>query len=214
MTDTLQDALMDVRRAYRLLASYQQRMFELLSFVREHLGAEDYYQSHVHPLPQGIKGLGKQENSGMRYLPFYDLSAIWLKHKNQDAPWDNHLPGDMMFGAWVRSDTGFDKHSGLFDNQPVEQTQSVLVLSVVVCDQPMATPCNWYGKIWNGMDYPQDGEVNATDVPGYRCYAQSIALEQLSDRSAIETALADWCARASHKLNTPIGQISRREGGA
>ena len=55
------------------------------------------------------------------------------------------------------------------------------------------------------MGYPKDDEVNDADVPGYRCYAKSIDLEQLSNRDAIETAISDWCTRASQKLNTPIG---------
>lgn len=205
MSTNLQDALLDVRKAYRLLADFQQRMFELLGFIRERLGAEDYYHKYLYPLPQGLEGLDKRDNSGLRYLPFYDLSAIWLKNQGQDTPWDNHMPGDLMFGAWVRSDTDFDKYSGQFNGLPAEQSRSVLVLSVVVCETPMAKPCNWYGKIWDYMGYPEDDEVNDTDVPGYRCYAKSIDLEQLSDRDAIETAIADGCARASQKLNTPIG---------
>lgn len=205
MSTNLQEALLDVRKAYRLLADYQQRMFELLGFIRERLGAEDYHHQYLYPLPQGLAGLDKRDNSGLRYLPFFDLSAIWLKNKGQDAPWDNHMPGDLMFGAWVRSDTDFDKYSGQFNGLPAEQSSSVLVLSVVVCEKPMAKPCNWYGKIWNYVGYPENDEVNDSDVSGYRCYAKSIDLEQLSDRDSIETAIADWCARASQKLNTPIG---------
>ena len=115
------------------------------------------------------------------------------------------MPGDLMFGAWVRSDTGFNKYSGQFNGLPAEQNRSVLMLSVVVCEKPMTKPCNWYGKIWDYMGYPADDEVNDTDVPGYRCYAKAIDLEQLSDHDAMETAIAAWCACASQKLNTPIG---------
>lgn len=204
MTANLQDALLDVRRAYRLLADYQQRMFELLGFIRDRLGAVDYYQRYVYPLPQGLEGLEKRDNSGLRYLPFYDLSAMWLKNKGQEAPWDNHKAGDLMFGAWVRSDTGFDKHSGQFSELPAEQTRSVLVLSVVICDTPMKKPCNWYGSVWCGIGYPEDGEVNDTDLPGYRCYSKAIELDQLSDRDAIETAIDNWRADACHKLGTPL----------
>lgn len=208
MTTTLKDALLDVRKAYRLLADYQQRMFELLGYIREQLGATAYHHQYVYPLPQGLDGLEKRDNSGRRYLPFYGLSAIWLKNSGQEAHWDNHQPGDLMFGAWIRSDTGFDQHSGLFSPESVEQTSSELVLSVVVCDVPAAQPCNWYGTVWQGIDYPEDGEVNATDLPGYRCFAKAIALEQLADKAAVEAALEDWRTLASRRLDLPVSTFN------
>jgi len=204
MTVTLQDALLDVRKAYRLLADYQQRMFELLGYIREQLGATAYHQQYVYPLPQGLYGLEKRENSGRRYLPFYDLSAIWLKNSGQEAPWDNHRSGDLMFCAWVRSDTGFDQYSGEFSPEPVEQTRSELVLSVVVCDIPAAKPCNWYGNVWQGIDYPEDGQMNVTDLPGYRCFSKAIALAKLADKAAIQAALDEWRTLASRKLELPV----------
>ncbi|WP_032881792.1 hypothetical protein [Pseudomonas sp. PAMC 25886] len=206
MTGNMENALLDVRRAYRLLADYQQRMFELLGYIRDQVGATAYYHDYVNSLPQGLAGLEKRDNSGLRYLPFYDLTAIWLKNQGQEAPWNNHQAGDLMFGAWVRSDTGFDKHSGKFDGRAAEQTDSALVLSVVVCDIPAKAPCNLYADIWCGIDYPEDGEVNDSDVHGYRCFAQSIPLEQLSDQAAVDHAIATWCAQASDKLDKPIGR--------
>lgn len=208
MTGTLQDALLDVRKAYRLLGDYQQRMFELLGHIRERLGAAVYHHEYVYPLPQGLDRLEKRDNSGWRYLPFYDLSAIWLKSNGQEAPWDNHLPGDLMFGAWIRSDTGFDKYSGQFSSEPVEQTHSELVLSVVVCDKPADQPCNWYYKIWHSVGYPEDGEVNAADLPGYRCFAKAIPLERLANKVAIAAALDEWCVLASQQLDVPIDTFS------
>ncbi|WP_339847630.1 hypothetical protein [uncultured Halopseudomonas sp.] len=205
MTETLEKALLDVRSAYRLLADYQQRMFELLGFVREQLHATHYHHEYVYSLPQGLGGLENQCHSGKRYLPFYDLSAIWLKKKGQDAPWDDHRPGDLMFGAWVRSDTGFDKFTGEFSDKPVEQTRSELMLSVVVCDTPAPKPCNWYGNVWPAIDYPEDGEVNDHDLPGYRCFAKAIDLAQLGDKIAIDKAINDWRAVALMKLGLPSG---------
>lgn len=200
MTGTLEGALLDVRNAYRLLADYQQRMFELLGIVREQLGATHYHHEYLYSLPQGLGGLENQCHSGLRYLPFYDLSAIWLKNQGQDTPWDDHRPGDLMFGAWIRSDTGYDKYSGEFSDEPVEKTRSELVLSVVVCDEPAAKPCNWYGNVWAAMDYPENGEVNDWDLPGYRCFADAIVLTRLTDKAAITAAIAEWRALATRKL--------------
>ncbi|WP_022964709.1 hypothetical protein [Halopseudomonas pelagia] len=205
MTGTLYDALLDVRKAYRLLADYQQRMFELLAYIRDQLGADAYHHQYAYPLPKSLDGLEVRDNSGWRYLPFYDLSAIWLRPAGQQkAPWDHHQAGDLMYGAWVRSDTGFDIYSGQFNSMPVEQARSELVLSVVVCDEPAAAPYNWYAKVWQGMDYPEDGEINSTDLPGYRCFSKTIPLERLEDESAIKAVLEEWRCLAGQKLSLPV----------
>lgn len=213
MTTSLGDALSDVRRAYRLLADYQQRLFELLGYMRERLGATAYFQDYVFGRPGNVSGLENDEFAGWRYLPCFDLSVIWLKHGNQEAPWDTHRAGDQMFGAWIRSDTGFDKYSGRFVDEPIDEARSELVLSVVMCDTPAPAPCNWYNRVWCGIPYPPDGTVGHSDaVPGYRCYAKAIALEALADQVAVDRAIDDWCDAASEALGVPVG--STRKGHA
>ena len=209
MTSSLDDALLDVRRAYRLLADYQQHLFELLCYIRERLGANAYYQEHVFKRPGDAAGLESDEFSGWRYLPCYDLSLLWLKHAGQDAPWDNHRKGDQMFGAWIRSDTGFDKYSKTFSQESVEKTHSELVLSVVVCDTPAKAPYNWYSKVWCGIPYPADGTVGtASEVPGYRCYVKAIPLAALADQSSVNDMIDSWLSAASKALGLQIGPQS------
>lgn len=204
MTGNLEHALLDVRRAYRLLADYQQSLFELLGYIREHLGAVNYYHEYVYSQPKGLAGLDKRNDSGLRYLPFYDLAAIWLRFPGEQSEhWDNHLAGDLMFGAWVRSDTGFNKRDGSFRSEAVEDTRSELVLSVVVCEED-GTGINWYHNVWVAIKYPVDGQVNATDKPGYRCFAKAIPLAELADKASIDAALRTWCADATAKLGTSI----------
>ncbi|QNL88671.1 hypothetical protein N0B28_16270 [Pseudomonas sp. SD17-1] len=99
MNQDLNTALLDVRRAYRLLANYQKRQFDLLSYIRDKLEAIDYYQDYAFSRPNDLGGLENQANAGLRFLPFLDISAIWLRHQNQEEYWDKHLPGDLMFGA-------------------------------------------------------------------------------------------------------------------
>ncbi|MCL8300166.1 hypothetical protein N5I28_08075 [Pseudomonas mosselii] len=203
MTDPLNNALLDVRRAYRLLADYQQRMFELLGYIRDRLGAKDYHQAYVHSLPQSVAGLENRTASGLRYLPFYDLSVIWLRcPQNQADKPHTHLKGDLMFGAWVRSDTGYNKYTGQFSDTPVVATESELLISVVICDVP--APGNWYWNVWSAISYPADGEVNDQDKPGYRCFAKAVPLAQLADKVAIDSALHRWCLEASQKLDAEI----------
>ncbi|WP_244529026.1 MULTISPECIES: hypothetical protein [Pseudomonas] len=208
MHDELNAALLDVRRAYRLLADYQRRQFELLAYIRDRLGATAYYQEYVHKRPGDLSGLENVEASGLRYLPFLGLSALWLKHSGQEHYWDSHRAGDQMFGAWVRSDTGFDNYQGKFTDALPESTTSELVLSVVVCDQPGPEPYNWYDRAWLGIPYPENGTVGQTaDVPGYRVYAKSINLAELGDQAGVNTAIEQWRVEASDALGCTVGKV-------
>lgn len=206
---TLDAALLDVRKAYRLLADYQQRLFELMGLIRERLGASDYYHSYAQSLPQALAGMDKRDKSGLRFLPLFDASFIWLKHQGQPEPWAKPLPGDVMFGAWVRSDTGFDKHTSCFGDLPAEETSSEVVLSAVVCRDAPAGKFNWYDHAWCGIDYPEDGHVNDTDLPGFACYTKAAPLAAFADAASIEHTLGAWCAEAGTKLGIPLALASR-----
>ncbi|QHG62962.1 hypothetical protein [Pseudomonas putida] len=172
------------------------------------VGGEPHDINRPLPCPRSLAGLDKREDSGLRFLPFHDLAAIWLRFPQaHEAHWDNQRPGDLMFGAWIRSDTGFDKHTGNYSGEPAESSRSELVLSVVICDEPKEG--NWYNEYWTNIGYPEHGEVNSTDMPGYRCYANAIPLAQLADSASVDAALRTWCAHASAKLDTPIGLYPR-----
>ncbi|MGX9567208.1 hypothetical protein [Pseudomonas sp. CFBP 5748] len=205
MNQDLNAALLDVRRAYRLLANYQKRQFDLLSYVRNKLEAVSYYQDYAFSRQGDLRGLENQASAGLRFLPFLDISAIWLRHQNQDEFWDNHLPGDLMFGAWVRSDTGFDKYQGIYTEETAEVSKSILVLSVVICDKPNDNPGNWYNKVWNPLPYPEDGEVGTTEsVPGYRVYSNSIDLAELADQLSVDAAIEKWRKDAATALSVSL----------
>lgn len=205
MNHDLNAALLDVRRAYRLLANYQKRQFDLLSYIRNKLNAVPYYQDYAFPRQGDLGGLENQASAGLRFLPFLDISAIWLRHQDQDDFAYKHLPGDLMFGAWVRSDTGFDKYQGIYKEEAAETSSSALVLSVVICDMPNDNPGNWYIKVWNPLPYPEDGKVGASpSVPGYRVYSKSINLAKLADQLSVDSAIEQWRKEAATALNVPL----------
>ncbi|MGS0737950.1 hypothetical protein ACVBEG_15700 [Pseudomonas sp. GG8] len=134
-----------------------------------------------------------------------DISAIWLRRQNQEEFGDKHLPGDLMFGAWVRSDTGFDKYQGIYTEKTAEISKSVLVLSVVICDKLNDSPGNWYNKVWNPLPYPEDGKVGTSEsVPGYRVYSNSIDLAELADQLSVDASIEKWRKDAATALNVSL----------
>lgn len=200
---TIEDALLDVRKAYRLLADYQQRVLELLGFIREELGATYYFHSFRKLPPRSLDGLERSNNAGQRLLPFNDISMLWLLNQGQDDPTHFHQKGDMLIDVWVRSDTGNGEDNE--PKQPAEQSQSELRIFFFQCAEPKEERYNWYDQVWSRTDYPPLGEVTACDYnPGYRAYGEALNLSALTDETTVRQALSALRQRVSNKLDQII----------
>lgn len=203
MTTPLDAALLDVRKAYRLLADYQQRVLELLAFIRSELGAVPYHQHFRNKAPRSLDRLELDGSGGARLLPFNDVSALWLRYNGQDDPANQHRKGDLLIDIWVCSDSG----NGIED-KPVlgaEDSRSELRIYFFLCDQDSPENINWYYQVWNGTDYPPLGSVAPCDsTPGYRAYGEALALTDLSDEASTREAIAQLRARASVQLGQVI----------
>lgn len=206
MSTDLDAALLEVRKAYRLLEDYQRRMFELLAYIREQLRATPYHQEYILPRPGALGALENDANSGMRYLPMFDLSAFWLRHKGQAEFWDKHRAGDLLFAVWIQSDDGY--HSDTFSyRRPVEESRSKLIISAVLCDQPSPVELNWFHGVWHSLprySSLMEQVVSSEAAPGYRAWTAAIDLADLGSQEAVDTALDAWRSKASAALGHPV----------
>lgn len=202
-TTTIHDALLDVRKAYRLLADYQQRILELLGFIREELNADYYHQLTRNRLPRNMQGLDVSNNAGQRFLPFNDISVLWLRHTGQEDPVHYHQKNDLLIDVWVRSDTGNGEDNEMVES--VEQSRSELRIFFFLCVTPQERQCNWYSQVWAKTYYPKLGEVAiCDDNPGYLTYGEAICLSTLTDATTTLDAIKGLRERASIKLGQAI----------
>lgn len=203
MTTPLDAALLDVRKAYRLLADYQRRILELLAFIRTELGAVHYHQHFRNKPPRSLNGLELDNSGGARLLPFNDVSVLWLRYNGQDDPASQHRAGDLLIDVWVCSDSG----NGV-DEKPIlspEQSHSELRIYFFLCDGDAQENTNWYYQVWNGTGYPPFGSVAPCDSnPGYRVYGEALELTDLSGETAAREAIKALRARASAQLGYTI----------
>lgn len=200
---SIDSALLDVRKAYRLLADYQQRILELLGFIREELGADYYYQVPRNRVPRSLDGLEVSNNAGERFLPFNDTSVLWLRHSGQEDPVHCHQKGDLLIDVWVRNDTGNGEN-----NEPalsVEDSRSELRIYIFQCVDPQKGVHNWRSQVWDLTYYPNMGEVReCDDNPGYRAYGDVLDLTLCTDEKTTRMALNELRLRASAKLDQTI----------
>lgn len=192
-----------MRKAYRLLADYQQRVLELLSFIREKLGANNYYYCYRNSAPRSFERLERSETSGQRFLPFNDLSVLWIRDHGQNDSIHLHQPGDLLIDVWVRSDSG----NGNSDEQKMapELSESQLRIYFFLCLTPREESYNWYRQIWSTTEYPPFGEAKTCEGnPGYLAYGEAINLGELVDESSVCDAISKLRQRASVKLGFQI----------
>lgn len=203
MSEVIENALLDVRKAYRLLADYQQRVLELLAFIREELGASFYYQHFRNRPPRSLSGLENSPEGGKRLLPFNDISVLWLRNAGQEDPVHLHQKGDLLIDVWVRSDTGNGE-----DNEPrknPEISRSELRIYFFLCVEPKEEACNWYYRVWDMTAYPPLNEVIVCDDnPGYLAYGEALNLASLTDETSTRDAISALRERASKKLGQAI----------
>jgi hypothetical protein len=200
---SIDSALLDVRKAYRLLADYQQRILELLGFIREELDADYYTQVPRNRVPRKLDGLEVSNSAGQRFLPFNDMSVLWLRSGGQVDPGHCHEKGDLLFDVWLRNDTGNGENAE--EASIVENSRSELRIYIFQCVEPHKGQYDWLRQVWELTCYPAMGEVLECDGnPGYRAYAEALDLSVCSDENAIRTALNGLRKRASEKLDQQI----------
>lgn len=201
--NTIEDALLNVRKAYRLLGDYQQRILELLGFIREELSADYYHQHLRNRFPRNLAGLEASNNAGQRLLPFNDISVLWLRNSGQEDPVHFHQKDDLLIDVWVRTDTGNGE-----DHEPecpADQSRSELRIFFFLCVTPQENQCNWYSQVWSKTSYPPLGEViSCDDNPGYLAYGEALCLSTMTDAAATHDVITSLRQRASVKLGQSI----------
>lgn len=190
--------LQDVRKAYRLLADYQQRIIELLDFMKNELGAEHYYHDRPHNYDsRSIYKIYTDSNAGKNFLPMLDFHLLWHRTKNipENEEWQNNLmQGDLVF------------HILIPDNQ--EDIHSELHIYVYQCVK-YKRKNNWFADVWCKAPYPDDFKQveNFKDNTGqieYNIYGEALDLSDLYNEVAVRKVLSAFRKRASKALNQEI----------
>lgn len=200
MSTTIENALLDVRKAYRLLADYQQRLVELLALIRDELGAVDYYQDYRHKTPRDFARLERSDDAGWRFLPMSEVSVLWRRDAGQEDPIHFHKKGDLLIDVFVHSDTGNGRYGN--NQAPVEESDSELWIYFFLCVSPKEESYNWCHKVWKMTEYP---ELNKAEIcqnnPGYHMYGEILKLRDLTSELAVKEAIRALRKRASARLD-------------
>lgn len=199
----LTDALADVRKAYRLIWSYQRRMMDLIQVIADDFQELQFYAwSPLHTRrPTQLTSNPLKGKWAWDMLPFYKVSFLY---KPEAASPNDLAEGDWLLEIHLDSDTaGFEAHRGEPDaaNFPDADT-SRSTLSLVAWQCTEATKANWANGVWKYGSWPAvDGVAEQlTDYP-VRVIRLTTALEDLHDKAALRSSIDGFKALIKSQLN-------------
>lgn len=156
----LKAALVDVRKAFRLLYYYNARLMDLARQISGHF-AVDYYWYHVGPQnPAGWGNLrtGPTGLSPWAWLLSYDFSILYLP-KGADS--NKPKAGQWMLELRFLGDTAYDwreePQAVPADFEKPEESTSVLDMNAFVCTKDCGV--NWHGDLYMRSEWPEDERV-------------------------------------------------------
>jgi hypothetical protein len=183
--DDLNQALLDVRKAYRLLFLFQRRILDLVQELGGKLGQEFYVW-----LPAGdnetISWLRNPlQTSAWKMLPINDASFLFLP---PDADHNTPRKGEWLLEILFYDDGEPDESSEELTLQgfrdPAE-SHSKIYLCAFVAQEDLGE-MNWHSAVYQKTEWPEQEGVPEARGEGLRVIGLSVDLADLPDSSAVE----------------------------
>ena len=199
--------LQDVRKAYILLADYQQRVIELINHIKKNLNVEHYCYNMPHSFNWSSfnRIYNPANNIGWDFLPMIDLKILWHKTKNvpNGEEWQNNVQqGDLVFVINIASNE--NKNGEL----SAIESKSELHIYIYQCLKYKRKK-NWYNDVWdrsrNNLKFEEI--ITYKDETGeieYQIYGERLDLSQMYDEEGVKELLDAFRQRASAKLGQKI----------
>lgn len=211
--EQVDDLLLQVRTAHRLLAAYYQRMVPTIKEMANKLELSFCYWGN---LDFGLTpGTNRNITDYWQWDLLPGMNSRYLYSQFQQT--NKVRIGDYLVEFMVVSDTGVDSHGNGHKSEPdalnlplaVDKAQSLL--RVVVCAPYKTFEDSWYNNIWAGIAYPEysSNPVPAKDkndepcfLSGYECSLAELmsdnGAEQLVERIKQQIDSTVAAAKAEH----------------
>jgi hypothetical protein len=217
--EQVNDLLLQVRTAHRLIAAYYQRVVPTIAEMASKLELTFCYWGNADFALTPATHRNITEYWQWDLLP--GMNSHYLYSQFQLA--NNKVRiGDYLVEFIVVSDTGVDSHGNGHKNEPdalnlplaVDKAQSLL--RVVVCAPYQTFEESWYSNIWSGVHYPdfssnplpaKDKNDEPCFLTGYECSLAELmseaGIEQIIER--VKQHITDTVAAAKVEYERVAG---------
>lgn len=189
--DELGFALVDVRKAYRLLYQYQAAVFDLALQFSEKLGCKFCRWEPYWAASKKTKAL--IDCSPWELLPSYDFSVLYLsKSAHQNWPKKGHWLMELRF----KSDSGY-KEDGYAEPKPAqfitpEESQSMLEVYGFVCQRNFQVGKKWYKNIYQATVWPANRECSVQLDSRVKVVGLHFDLATMAEEQNVEAGVAEF----------------------
>ena len=181
-------ALVEVRKAYRLLWLYQQTLMDAYNQIVQHLNVKHYYGA-LHPLQRSTNPAPRPPAA---LLPLLYIETLYL-HSPGDA--NAQKPDDYMVDICPIADTGYLSTTNEYPTDTGAASEASSELWVYVFHAREASSLNWYNPIYGRTDDDDDPDHNAARIlkaqPTIQVYGYHFDVATLTDQQAIALQMAD-----------------------
>jgi hypothetical protein len=198
----LKHALLDVRKAFRLLWLYQRRVTDIVHLITDQFDHHEFYcWDTMSDRPPGRMTTDPTDNWIWAMLPFYQLCLLYLP---SDAVVGQPKKGEWLLEISIQSDDGFPAGEDEAEPDPTqfatpETCNSFLYLRAWYCKK--AVKLNWYSQIWEQIDWPEDGhEFVEHNEPPVAIVTKEINFLDLPDKAAVDATVAEFKAAIKKHL--------------
>lgn len=208
-TSQLKDALVDVRKAYRLLYQYHRRMFDMARMVDDALA--DYRFETFDPSDGMLEARWRPSHKGTDYwktLPFYSTRFVWTKtgkSRGSRSAASRFAPADRVFALDFSADESWGNGGHEYTQSPEEfevaaaDARSTLEFCLL---KPTKTLRISPLDAWYDVDYPlQPTHRQETDDGRFIALYERHDLAALPTRDALKAALARFLESAEAELS-------------
>ncbi len=202
-SEEMKSALADVRRAYRLIWSYQRRILDIVALVAGEFEEHEFYGWETYPRDRPC-GRWKDPTGKWAWdlLPLHQASFLYLP---PDADRNRPAAGQWMLEIVVKADDGFeDPETGdepdASDFTDATSTSSKISMYGWLCTASCER--HWLNGVWHHGEWPdEDGAPVEHSTPPFKIVGQSFDLAELADESAVKDAVAKF----KETLGTTLG---------
>lgn len=193
--DEISKALIDVRKAYRLVYLYTASILDAVQRISQEFNCKFYvWTPHYYSnSPRITTSPFPPSRWAWDMIPFYNPLFLFL-YEGADS--NTQKKGDWMLEISIETDSSAtDKFSECeeepnpLDFEPPEKAESNLYLRFYYCTQ--SNKFNWYYDFWESIDYP-DEEVDVIEEYGLKYVERTYESSKLFTEKTLLECVADF----------------------
>jgi len=200
----LEAALGDVRRAFRLIWCYQERIFDVIRTITAEFESLSFYVWE----PHNAARIDRSTNPVTKG-PWYTLPMMNVSYLYKSSADTNYLrPGDWLFEIRVISDSGYNEEDG--GNESIDPAHFP---GVEVAESKISLYVYYFTgeikqnllNIWHEIEWPDpDGEAREESERPLTKFGISLKLAALPGKEEVQAAARTFKEAASEALHANL----------